>query len=146
MNSILDEFTQSCTKKELPDLAIGDTVEVGVKIIEGDKERTQKFAGVLIAAKGRGIQRSITVRRIVAGEGVECVFPVYSPRIERIQVVRHGTTRRAKLYYLRERVGKGVRLKERREGEKAEAAGTEPKPQETAKAPETPQNAGQAEK
>jgi large subunit ribosomal protein L19 len=146
MKSIIDEFTESFTKKELPDLAIGDTVEVGVKIVEGDRERIQKFAGILIAAKGRGVTRSITVRRIVAGEGVECVFPIYSPRIDRIQVVRHGTTRRAKLYYLRDRVGKGVRLKERREKDKTEAPGTEPKPQETTTAPETPQNTEQAEK
>jgi large subunit ribosomal protein L19 len=74
------------------------------------------------------------------------VYPIYSPRIDRIQVVRHGTTRRAKLYYLRDRVGKGVRLKERREKDKTEAPGTEPKPQETTTAPETPQNTEQAEK
>jgi len=113
MNPIVKEFTQDQLKDNLPDLEIGDTVEVGVRIVEGERERVQKFSGTLIARNGSGIQDAITVRRIVQGEGVECVFPVHSPKIDSINVVRHGRVRRAKLYYLRDRVGKGVKLQER---------------------------------
>lgn len=94
------------------DIVPGDSVEVFCKIIEGDKERVQIFAGVVIAKRGKGINEYITVRKIIAGEGVERVFPVQSPRIEKIDIKRRGRTRRAKLYYLRDRVGKATRLRE----------------------------------
>ena len=99
-------------KSEVPEFRIGDTVNVSVRIIEGEKERTQVFAGVVIARRGHGISENFTVRRIVNNEGVERVFPVHSPKISGIEVVRHGRVRRAKLYYLRDRVGKSTRLKE----------------------------------
>ena len=86
------------------------------RIIEGGKERTQVFQGVLIGMKGRGINRMITVRRIVANEGVERIFPLHSPKVAKIEIVRHGDARRAKLYYLRDRVGKSRRLRDRRRG------------------------------
>jgi large subunit ribosomal protein L19 len=101
---------------DLPFFTVGDTLNVHVRIIEGDKERIQVYQGVLIAARGRGINRMITVRRIVANEGVERIFPLHSPRIAKIEVVRHGDTRRAKLYYLRDRVGKSRRLRDQRRG------------------------------
>lgn len=90
----------------------GDSVEVFCKIVEGDKERVQIFAGVVIATRGKGVNEYITVRKIVAGEGVERMFPVQSPRIEKIDIKRRGRTKRAKLYYLRDRVGKATRLRE----------------------------------
>ena len=93
---------------------IGDTVEVHTRILEGDKERIQVFSGVVIASRGGGTRENFTVRRIVAGEGVERTFPVHSPKIAKVVVKRHGRVRRAKLYYLRERVGKATRLAERR--------------------------------
>ncbi len=93
---------------------IGDTVEVHTRILEGDKERIQVFSGVVIATRGGGTRESFTVRRIVAGEGVERTFPVHSPKIAKVVVNRHGRVRRAKLYYLRDRVGKATRLAERR--------------------------------
>jgi large subunit ribosomal protein L19 len=99
-----------------PKFSIGDTVDVHYRIIEGDKERIQIFQGVLIADRGRGINRMITVRRIVANEGVERVFPLHSPRLAKIEVVRRGDARRAKLYYLRERFGKARRLRDQRRG------------------------------
>ncbi len=102
--------------EELPVMSVGDTLDVHVRIIEGDKKRIQVYQGVLIAAKGRGINRTITVRRIVANEGVERIFPLHSPRIAKIEVVRRGDTRRAKLYFLRKRVGKSRRLRDQRRG------------------------------
>ncbi len=99
-----------------PVFGVGDTINVHVRIIEGEKERIQVYQGVLIAARGRGINRMITVRRIVANEGVERIFPLHSPRIAKIEVVRHGDARRAKLYYLRDRVGKSRRLRDQRRG------------------------------
>jgi large subunit ribosomal protein L19 len=101
---------------ELPNISIGDTLNVHVRIIEGDKERIQVYQGVLIAQRGRGMNTMITVRRIVANEGVERIFPLHSPRIAKIEVVRRGDARRAKLYYLRDRVGKSRRLRDRRRG------------------------------
>jgi large subunit ribosomal protein L19 len=100
----------------LPYFTVGDTLNVHVRIIEGDKERIQVFQGVLIADKGRGVNRMITVRRIVANEGVERIFPLHSPRIADIEVVRRGDTRRSKLYYLRDRIGKSRRLRDQRRG------------------------------
>ena len=106
------------TEDQLSDMTVGDTVDVHYRIVEGDKERVQVFQGVLIGVKGRGINRTITVRRIVANEGVERIFPLHSPRIAKIEVVRRGDARRAKLYYLRDRVGKATRVEEKL-GEKA---------------------------
>ena len=102
--------------KDIPEFTIGDTLNVHVRIVEGDKERIQVFQGVLIAQKGRGANRTITVRRIVANEGVERVFPLHSPRIAQIEVVRRSDARRAKLFYLRNRVGKSRRLRDQRRG------------------------------
>jgi len=101
---------------ELPKFGVGDTVDVHYKIIEGDKERVQVFQGVLIAVTGRGIHKMITVRRIVANEGVERSFPLHSPRMATFEVVRRADARRAKLYYLRERFGKARRLRDQRRG------------------------------
>ena len=101
---------------EFPSFSVGDTIDVHVRIIEGEKERIQVYQGVLIAQKGRGINTSITVRRIVANEGVERIFPLHSPRIAKIDVVRRGDARRAKLYFLRNRVGKSRRLRDQRRG------------------------------
>jgi large subunit ribosomal protein L19 len=104
------------SKKDVPDFSVGDTVNVHVRIIEGDKERIQVYQGVLIARKGRGVNETITVRRIVANEGVERIFPLHSPRIAQIEIVRRGDARRAKLFYLRERTGKSRRLRDQRRG------------------------------
>ncbi len=114
--AIIDGVEQSQLKQDLPHLEVGDTVDVHVRIIEGAKERIQVFNGVIIAKGGRGINETITVRRIVANEGVERIFPLHSPRISKIEMKRHGHVRRAKLYYLRERVGKKRRLRDRRRG------------------------------
>ncbi|MFZ5830682.1 MAG: 50S ribosomal protein L19 [Planctomycetota bacterium] len=101
-------------KSEIPFFEIGDTVDVHCRILEGDKERIQIFNGLVIAKSGDGTREMFTVRRIVQGEGVERKFPVHSPRIAKVEVKRSGVVRRAKLYYLRDRVGKAVKLKERR--------------------------------
>ncbi len=101
-------------REELPAFEIGDTVDVHTRILEGDKERVQIFNGVVIARSGSGVREMFTVRRIVAGEGVERKFPIHSPRIAKVEVKRSGVVRRAKLYYLRDRTGKATRLKERR--------------------------------
>jgi large subunit ribosomal protein L19 len=100
-------------KSSLPDIYVGDTVRVGVKIQEGGKERTQPYEGVVIAMRNGGINETITVRRIFQGVGVERVFLLHSPRIESIKIIRRGKVRRAKLYYLRDRVGKATRIKQR---------------------------------
>jgi large subunit ribosomal protein L19 len=110
-------------KKDHPietSFSIGDTVNVHTKILEGDKERIQIFNGVIIAKSGGGVREMFTVRRIVGGEGVERKFPLHSPKIAKIEVVRHGKVRRAKLFYLRDRVGKSTRLSERRAGKQGE--------------------------
>jgi len=101
-------------KKSLPEFQVGDTVAVGVRIVEGAKERTQPFVGVVIARRGGGTDETFTVRRIVNNEGVERIFPIQSPRIVSVEVQRRGKTRRSKLYYLRDRVGKARKLRERR--------------------------------
>jgi large subunit ribosomal protein L19 len=105
---------QEYVKKDVPQFEIGDTVDVHTKILEGNKERIQIFSGTVIARNGAGAGQMFTVRRIVAGEGVERKFPLHSPRIDKVEVKRSGIVRRAKLYYLRDRVGKAVRLRERR--------------------------------
>ncbi len=114
--AILEASVQDQMKSDTPDLSVGDTLKVHRRIIEGDKERVQVFEGVLIGRKGRGINETITVRRIVANEGVELVVPINSPRLAKVEVVRHADARRAKLYYLRERSGKSRRLRDQRRG------------------------------
>ena len=113
-NAIMDKVEKTAMKEQPPEFEIGDTVDVHLKILEGNKERIQVFTGVVIARSGSGSKEMFTVRRIVAGEGVERKFPIHSPRIEKVEVKRSGVVRRAKLYFLRDRVGKAVRLKERR--------------------------------
>ncbi len=104
-------------KEEIPSFAIGDTLKVQTKITEGDRTRTQTFTGVVIARKGSGLSERITLRKITFGEGVEKVVPLHSPALEKISVQRRGKARRAKLYYLREKVGRKARVKERRRTE-----------------------------
>src|ERR1700733_12684101 len=116
---ILALVEKSSLKAEVPQFSIGDTVDVHTRILEGEKERIQIFNGVVIARNGSGTRAMFAVRRIVQGEGVERKFPLHSPRIAKIEVKRSGIVRRAKLYFLRDRVGKAVRLKERR-GQKAD--------------------------
>jgi len=118
---ILAKVEASSLKSEVPQFAIGDTVDVHTRILEGEKERVQIFNGVVIAKSGSGSRETFTVRRIVAGEGVERKFPIHSPKIAKVEVKRSGVSRRAKLYYLRDR-GKAVRLREKRD-EVALAAG-----------------------
>lgn len=115
---LIESLTADQIKSDLPRMDIGDTINVHYRIIEGDKERIQVFQGVLIARRGRGINESITVRRIVADQGVERVFPLHSPKVAKYEVVRRADARRAKLYYLRDRVGKKRRLRDRRRGMK----------------------------
>jgi large subunit ribosomal protein L19 len=113
-HKIMELVEKASMKSEVPQFEIGDTVDVHTKILEGNKERVQVFSGVVIARSGSGTREMFVVRRIVAGEGVERKFPVHSPKIEKIEVKRKSVVRRAKLYFLRERSGKAVRLKERR--------------------------------
>lgn len=113
MHPIIQEMEKEAAKTDLPKLNPGDNVKVFVRIKEGAKERTQAFEGVIIKKRGGGAGATITVRRVFQGVGAERVFPVNSPRIEKIQVLRHGSVRRAKLYYLRERTGKATRIKEK---------------------------------
>jgi large subunit ribosomal protein L19 len=110
----LELVEKSSLKSDVPDFHIGDTVDVHTRILEGEKERIQVFNGVVIARSGSGTRETFVVRRIVGGEGVERKFPLHSPKIAKIEVKRRGVVRRAKLYFLRDRVGKAVRLKERR--------------------------------
>ena len=111
---ILELVEKSCIKPDVPQIQIGDTVDVHTRILEGEKERIQIFNGVVIARAGSGTRETFTVRRIVGGEGVERKFPLHSPKIAKIEVKRRGVVRRAKLYFLRDRVGKAVRLRDRR--------------------------------
>ena len=110
---LIKELNKETLAKEVTRAQIGDTVRVHVKVKEGSRERIQIFEGIVIAQKHGGIEETMTVRRISYGVGVEKVFPVYSPSIDRIEVVRKGAVRRAKLYYLRSRVGKGAKVKEK---------------------------------
>ena len=111
--NILDEVVSSQLRTDLPEIAPGDTVRVAAKVVEGNRERIQVFEGTVMRLRGGGITRSITVRRIASGVGVERTFKIHSPRIERIEVVRHGVARRAQLYFLRKRIGKAASLRER---------------------------------
>ena len=113
MNLIIDELEKPYMEKEIPDVNPGDTVKVFVRIVEGNKERIQAFEGTIIKKHGSGINKTITVRKIFQGVGVERVFLIHSPRIEKINVIRRGDVKRAKLYYLRERSGKATRIKEK---------------------------------
>src|SRR5712691_10811796 len=132
--ALLDKIESEQFRKNPVDFAVGDTVRVHTKVVEGDKERIQIFSGVVIGRRGHGLNQTFTVRRISYGEGVERVFPVHSPRVEKVEVERKGSVRRAKLTYLRKRLGKGATLVKEREGRAAPTAATaapmpEPEPE-----------------
>ncbi|WP_019120466.1 50S ribosomal protein L19 [Brevibacillus massiliensis] len=112
MNQVIRELEKEQLKQDLPAFRPGDTVRVHVKVIEGQRERIQLFEGVVIRRRGTGISETFTVRKISYGVGVERTFPLHSPKIDKLEVVRKGRVRRAKLYYLRDRVGKAARIKE----------------------------------
>lgn len=112
--NLIDEIEKENLKKDVPAFNVGDTVKVFVKVVENGKERIQAYEGVVIAKKNSSIRESFTVRRISYGVGVERTFPLHSPRIAKVEVVRHGRVRRAKLYYLADRTGKSARVKEKR--------------------------------
>ena len=110
---LIQAFTNEQLKKELPEVNVGDTIRVHNKIKEGTRERIQLFEGTVIAKHGGGISETFTVRRVAYGVGVEKTFPIHSPNVEKVDIIRHGKVRRAKLYYLRDRVGKASKVKER---------------------------------
>ena len=112
MSNVIDLIEKEGMRTDLPEISIGDTVKVYVKVVEGTRERLQAFEGIVIAFKNGSIRETITVRRVSFGVGVERTFPLHSPKIDRIEIVRHGQVRRSKLYYLRERSGKAAKLKE----------------------------------
>src|ERR687893_2640826 len=116
-----EAIEQFKTTKNIPEFRPGDTLRVGVKVVEGERTRVQNFEGVCIARSNKGVGSSFTVRKISFGEGVERVFPLYSPALDSIEVVRRGAVRRAKLYYLRGRTGKSARIAERRDPRREEA-------------------------
>jgi len=128
---LLKKAAESSMKTDLPEFRIGDTVNVSVRIVEGEKERIQVFSGTVIARRGGGISETFTVRRIVNNQGVERVFPIHSPKIAGIDVARSGKVRRAKLYYLRDRVGKATRLKEVKHTRKPARQAEQPEPEAT---------------
>ena len=111
---LINNIESKYLKDNLPDIKSGDTVKVNVKVIEGNRERIQTFEGVIIAANGAGVNKTITVRKLSFGVGVERIFPVHAPIVDSIEVVRKGKVRRSKLYYLRDRVGKSAKIKEDR--------------------------------
>jgi len=112
--NLLEQISQEQIRTDIPELAAGDTVKVSARVVEGTRERVQVFEGTVMRLRSGGIQRSITVRRLASGVGVERTFKINSPRIEKIEVMRHGVARRAQLYFLRKRVGKAATLRERR--------------------------------
>lgn len=120
-----EQLAKLTEDRKIPDFSPGDTVRVNVKVVEGTRERIQAFEGVCIGRKNRGLNSSFTVRKISYGEGVERVFPLYSPRIDSVQLVRRGDVRRAKLYYLRGRTGKAARIAEKTTGAAGKAAQAE---------------------
>jgi large subunit ribosomal protein L19 len=124
--ALLDRIESEQYRKDAVDFGVGDSVRVHTKFIEGDKERIQVFSGVVIGRRGRGLNEMFTVRRISYGEGVERVFPLHSPRVEKVEVERKGAVRRAKLTYLRKRLGKGATLVREKEGRGAAGAEAEP--------------------
>lgn len=123
--ALLEKIESQQFRKEPVDFSVGDSVRVHTKVVEGDKERIQVFSGVVIGRRGRGLNESFTVRRISYGEGVERVFPVHSPRVDKVEVERKGSVRRAKLTYLRGRLGKGATLVREKESRRATAAAPE---------------------
>ena len=125
-NKYLQAVEEASYRKDVVDFDIGDQVDVHLSILEGDKARTQIFAGTVISKRGSGMNEMFTVRRIVQGEGIERTFPLHSPKIAKIEVKRTGAVRRAKLYYLRHRVGKATRLRERKGKTGAEPASAPP--------------------
>ncbi len=127
--ALLDRIESAQYRKDAAEFAVGDTVRVHTKVVEGEKERIQIFTGVVIGRRGHGLNEMFTVRRISYGEGVERVFPLHSPRVEKVEVERKGSVRRAKLTYLRKRLGKGATLVREKEGRATAEA-----------APETPQS------
>ena len=129
INATLQYVEQNYLKKDVPQYSVGDTVDVHTRIVEGDKERIQVFGGTVIMRKGRGINATFTVRRIVNNEGVERIFPLHSPFIASVTVKRSGESRRAKLYYLRNRVGKATRLVEKRKAKKDDAGAAASRPE-----------------
>ncbi len=122
IHPLIQAVEDNARRKTVPEFEIGDTVTVNVRIVEGDKERIQPYNGVVIARRGKGMGETFTVRRIVNNEGVERVFPLHSPKVAGVEVVRSGHVRRAKLYYLRDRIGKARRVKDRKRVVKKEAA------------------------
>jgi large subunit ribosomal protein L19 len=110
----IQELEREQLRTDIPEIAPGDTVRVSVKVVEGSRERVQVFEGTVIRLRGGGLNRTMTVRRISSGVGVERTFPIHAPRVDKIEVARHGVTRRAQLYYLRGRTGKAATLRERR--------------------------------
>ena len=119
--ALIDKIESEQYRKNALDFAVGDSVKVHTKVVEGDKERIQVFAGVVIGRRGHGMNSTFTVRRISYGEGVERIFPIHSPRVEKVEVERKGSVRRAKLTYLRKRLGKGATLVKEKEGRTTEA-------------------------
>lgn len=119
--ALLDKIEAEQYRKDKADFGVGDSVRVHTRVVEGDKERIQIFSGVVIGRRGRGLNETFTVRRISYGEGVERVFPLHSPRVEKVEVERQGAVRRAKLTYLRKRVGKGATLVKEKETRAAAA-------------------------
>ena len=128
---LLKKAAESSMKSEIPVFRIGDTVNVSVRIVEGEKERTQVFTGTVIARRGWGISETFTVRRVVNNQGVERIFPLHSPKVAGVEVVRSGKARRAKLYFLRDRIGKATRLKEVKRTAKAKKGSQDAKPEAT---------------
>src|SRR5437764_4065798 len=114
--ALLDKIESQQFRKDAANFGVGDTVRVHTKVVEGDKERIQIFAGVVIGRRGHGLNETFTVRRISYGEGVERIFPIHSPRIDKVEIERKGAVRRAKLTYLRNRIGKGATLVKEKEG------------------------------
>jgi len=114
MSNIIDAIENEGMRTDLPAFNIGDTVKVFVKVVEGNRERLQGFEGVVIARKNGGVRETFTVRRVSFGVGVERTFPLHSPKIDHIEIIRKGDVRRAKLYYLRERSGKSAKIKEKK--------------------------------
>ncbi len=114
--NVITQLENEQLRSDVPELSSGDTVRVSVKVVEGTRERIQIFEGTVMRMRGGGLNQQITVRRIASGVGVERTFMVHSPRVDRIEVVRHGVVRRAQLYFLRDRVGKSATLRERRPG------------------------------
>jgi large subunit ribosomal protein L19 len=126
IHPLIQAVENAAKKGTVPEFAIGDTVTVNVRIAEGDKERIQSYTGVVIGRRGKGMGESFTVRRIVNNEGVERIFPLHSPKIANVEIVRNGHVRRAKLYYLRDRIGKSRRVRDRKRATTTTPAATKP--------------------